>query len=77
MAMYQIFRRQWPLLAALLFIASPGYTEDAPPAQDEILLKNGSRLIGRVTSSRDGTVTIDTEFAGTLQISMDQEKGHG
>lgn len=46
-------------------------TEDAAP-QDEILLKNGSRVIGTVTGSRDGVVTIDTDFAGTLSITAEE-----
>jgi hypothetical protein len=41
-------------------------------ATDEILLKNGSRIIGRVTGARDGEVSIDTDFAGTLTVSIEQ-----
>jgi hypothetical protein len=37
-------------------------------ALDEILLKNGSRILGTVTSARDGVVVIETDFAGTLTI---------
>jgi hypothetical protein len=37
-------------------------------ALDEILLKNGSRVLGKVTSSRDGVIVIETDFAGTLSI---------
>jgi putative salt-induced outer membrane protein YdiY len=46
--------------------------ETGSAAQDEIVLKNGSRLIGTVTDSRDGVVTIETDFAGTLSVAMDQ-----
>lgn len=42
------------------------------PGEDEVLLKNGSRLIGTVTAARDGVVTVETDFAGTLSIAMDQ-----
>jgi len=44
--------------------------EDTKPAQDEILLKSGSRILGTVTGARDGLVTIDTDFAGTLSIEL-------
>jgi hypothetical protein len=37
-------------------------------ALDEILLKNGSRILGTVTSARDGVVVIETDFAGALTI---------
>ncbi len=40
------------------------------PAQDEILLKNGSRILGEVKGSRDGVVTIKTDFAGTIEVDM-------
>jgi putative salt-induced outer membrane protein YdiY len=46
--------------------------QTSEPTQDELVLKNGSRLIGTVTSSRDGQVTFETDFAGTLIIAMDQ-----
>jgi putative salt-induced outer membrane protein YdiY len=42
------------------------------PAQDEIVLKNGSRLLGTVVDSRDGEVIIDTDFAGRLTVAMEQ-----
>lgn len=43
---------------------------DAAP-MDEVVLKNGSRILGTVTSARDGTIVIETDFAGTLSISLD------
>jgi hypothetical protein len=48
------------------------HAETSAPQQDEVVLKNGSRLIGTVTDSRDGVVTIETDFAGTLSVAMDQ-----
>lgn len=38
----------------------------------ESLLKDGSRLIGTVIAAKDGLVTLKTNFAGTLSMSMDQ-----
>jgi len=46
--------------------------EEPATGQDEILLKSGSRILGTVTGSRDGEVTIDTDFAGTLTIKLDK-----
>ena len=43
---------------------------EAVPAPDEMVLNNGSRIVGTVTSSRDGSVVIETDFAGTLTIAI-------
>jgi Protein of unknown function, DUF481 len=57
-------------------LALPAQAEDASEAEsapaDEIVLTNGSRIIGTVTSARDGVVKVDTDFAGTLEISLDK-----
>lgn len=39
---------------------------------DEIVLVDGSRLVGTITSARDGELTVETSFAGTLTIQLDQ-----
>lgn len=46
--------------------------EDEVSNQDEIVLKNGSRIVGTITGTRDGVVTLETDFAGTLSVSLDQ-----
>jgi len=54
-------------------------TEEAVPL-DEIRLKNGSRILGTVTSARDGVIVIETDFAGTLSIdseAVDQMRTQG
>lgn len=58
---------------ALLLVlgTQTGLAEEAPPS-DEIVLKNGSRVVGTVTGIRDGVVSVDTDFAGTLSVSMEQ-----
>ena len=38
---------------------------------DEIVLKNGSLILGTVTSARDGVVVIETDFAGPLSIAFE------
>jgi hypothetical protein len=48
--------------------------ETTAPAQDEILLKNGSRILGQVTGARGGVVSIDTDFAGTIKVELEQIK---
>jgi putative salt-induced outer membrane protein YdiY len=48
--------------------------ESGVTAKDEILLKNGSRILGEVTGSRDGVVTIETDFAGTIDVELEQIK---
>ena len=40
-------------------------------AADEMLMKNGSRLIGTVVSASDGKIEFDTEFAGTISVNAD------
>jgi hypothetical protein len=59
-----------------LILGTTSYADDAkepvnetpatPP--DVILLKNGSKILGTITSARDGTVVVETDFAGTLTI---------
>ncbi|MFV0277576.1 MAG: YdiY family protein [Parahaliea sp.] len=39
---------------------------------DEIVLVNGSRVLGTITATRDGVVTMETEFAGVLSIAQDK-----
>jgi len=41
---------------------------------DEIVIKDGSRVYGTVTSARDGVIKIETGFAGTLSIKSDAIK---
>ena len=66
------------LVLLMLAAAAPGVRaqEGAPgeasAAADEIVLKNGSRLFGKVTAVRDGIMTVETDFAGELSVSMDQ-----
>ncbi len=60
------------LASALLFgMCMPLFAAETAAPMDEVLLKNGSRIFGSVTASRDGVVTIDTDFAGTLSIKTE------
>jgi hypothetical protein len=58
--------------AALLSASSWVKAEDAKQYRDQIVLKSGSKILGHVTGSRDGVVTIETDFAGTLSIELDK-----
>lgn len=61
------------LITALVFgLITLALAEEGTAPQGEILLKNGSRVIGTVTASRDGVVTVETGFAGTLSIKSEE-----
>lgn len=47
-------------------------TEEPVPSPDRIVLKNGSTVLGTITATRDGIVSVDTDFAGSLEIAQDQ-----
>jgi hypothetical protein len=65
-------------LAVFLTIAA--HAEDAaePAAEaqalppDVVLLKNGSKILGTVTSARDGVIVVKTDFAGDISIKTDE-----
>jgi len=59
------------IIALLITCLTPLHAQETP-SQDEILLDNGSRIFGTVTAIRDGIVTVDTDFAGTLNIKLDK-----
>ena len=46
-------------------------TDAAVQTPDQITLNDGSIIKGKVTGSRDGVITIDTDYAGSLSVSMD------
>ncbi len=52
------------LVGILVLTASAAFS-------DEIVMKNGSRIIGTLVKSTDGKVTVETDFAGELVISGD------
>ncbi len=45
---------------------------DSPPASGEVVLKDGSRILGTIVDARDGVVTVETDFAGTISIELDK-----
>ena len=62
------------LTIALLFIANVQAESEANPPEGEEkpldtgLLKDGSKILGHVTSARDGVIVIETSFAGAINI---------
>lgn len=69
------------VLSLLLAVVNGAWAEDAnvtPETDvvplDEVLLNNGSRILGTVISSRDGLIVIETDFAGTLSIDSETVK---
>lgn len=46
--------------------------ETETQVQDQITLKDGSIIRGKITGSRDGVIAIDTDFAGSLSVTLDQ-----
>lgn len=52
--------------------ATADVTEEGAATRDEIVLKDGSRVLGDIQSVRDGAVTITTDFAGDISIPLDK-----
>ncbi|NCF19057.1 MAG: hypothetical protein GWP63_12515 [Haliea sp.] len=55
-----------PRLAIALFALFFNYQASA----DELLMKNGSLLVGTLVSASDSTVVFDTPFAGEITLWM-------
>lgn len=66
------YKRQALSAIAAMLVSVAVQAETSPAVQDEIVLKNGSRLIGTIIDSRDGVLSVETDFAGTLSVEMDQ-----
>ncbi len=58
------------LLAAS--IAALALMNTAAYAADEVVLKDGSRVLGTVKSSNGGVVVLETDFAGAISIPADK-----
>ncbi len=44
----------------------------APLSADELLMKDGSRLLGKVVKQEDGTLDFETSYAGTIKVKWDE-----
>lgn len=47
-------------------------TAQAPAEPDRVVLRNGSILIGTVTDVAEGKVSLETDFAGTVELDQAQ-----
>jgi len=60
--------------AFYIFIVTLGLVSTCCAFADEIVLSNGSRLIGSVVKKEDGILKLKTDFAGTLDIQWTKVK---
>ena len=44
----------------------------APLNADELLMKDGSRLLGKVVKQEEGTLDFETSYAGTIKVKWDE-----
>ena len=65
--------RYRPALGAVLLVAYSGLSQ-GEEILDRVVLINGSTILGHVTDIKNGKVSVKTEFAGTLKISIEQIK---
>mgnify|MGYP001827554468 FL=1 len=70
--MVGMFKNTVLVLLAVLCLHSVSLRAEETAALDRIVLKNGSTLLGTVTSYADGAVNLETDFAGTLAVAQDQ-----
>ncbi|NQX89880.1 MAG: DUF481 domain-containing protein [Halioglobus sp.] len=59
------------LITIVLLVPRVSLAEEKPSGRDRVILQNGSQIIGTVVDARGGTLTMETDFAGTLSIGMD------
>ena len=55
-------------LAVLYFLACVAVQ---PLMADELLMKDGSRLLGKVVKKEDGTLEFETTYAGVIKVNWD------
>ncbi len=61
---------------ALLALSSAAAAEEpAPQPADEILLQDGSRIVGRIVAMEEGVLQIETQSAGKVAIEFQDVKG--
>lgn len=44
----------------------------SPPPPDEVFLKNGDKLTGKIVGLKGGTLTIDTAYAGKVEVKWSE-----
>jgi len=66
--MIRLARRDWGLLVQLGLLALTFGLAAAEAGADEIIMRDGSRLLGKIVKRENGTVDFETTFAGTIKI---------
>ncbi len=51
---------------------APRDTAEQAPEPDRVVLRNGSVVFGTVTDVADGSISIETDFAGAIEIAQEQ-----
>lgn len=59
-------------IKALFTIVAVALASFSTLRSDEVITYNGSKVIGTISGIADGVLTIETEFAGTISIPMEQ-----
>jgi len=59
-------RKTSPALSAFLFFL--GFFAAQPVVADELLMKDGSRLLGKVVKKEDDTLEFETAYAGVIKV---------
>ena len=64
------FLNRWPGRCLSFFVAMVLVV--MPLSADELLMKDGSRLLGKVVKQEDGTLDFETSYAGTIKVKWDE-----
>lgn len=63
----KLFHASRALISALALVASA-----APSLADTVEVKNGARIIGKITKIDTGSVVVSTDYAGTITIKQSE-----
>lgn len=70
--MIRLARRDWGLLVQLGLLALTFGLAAAEAGADEIIMRDGSRLLGKVVKRENGTLDFATTYAGTIKIQWNE-----
>ena len=59
-------------LAAIVMAAAAILLAGSPVAADELIMKDGSRLMGKVVKEDDGVVDFETSYAGVIKVKWSE-----
>ena len=64
--------RFFPALSVPFLLFAATLLSGQPAWADELIMKDGSRLIGKVVKRENGTLEFETSYAGVINISWDE-----